>query len=268
MEILKKMTIIKYLVFLVLQGFAYYANAQSCPDGNHPHAIDLGLPSGTKWACCNVGATTPEGYGSYYAWGETKENKIYDWTTYIHCDGSMETCHDIGSDIAGTDYDVAHVRWGGSWVMPSKDQIEELTEKCSYTGTTKNGVEGGLFIGPSGGTIFLPAADICWDGFIECLVPGGYYWSSTLSLYTDDAYRLYLDISWGGSCGGEARAHGLTVRPVISGTNNIVYSKSSIDGTHQAIYSINGIKAAETISSINDRPHGIYVKDGRKFVVK
>lgn len=247
---------------------ALMASAQSCPDDNHPHAIDLGLPSGTIWACCNVGATTPEGSGSYYAWGETEKKERYDWTTYIHCDGSIENSHDTGSDIAGTDYDVAHVRWGGSWVMPSKGQIEELIEKCSFTGTTKNGVEGGLFIGPSGGTIFLPVADIRWDGFLECLVPGGYYWSSTQSLYTDDAYRLNLDMSWGGSCGGEERAHGLTVRPVISGTNNIVHSKSSIDNTRQVIYSTNGLKVTDTISGINNQPHGIYVKDGSKFVVK
>lgn len=71
----------------------------TCPDDHHPHLIDLGLPSGTKWACCNVGANTPEGYGNYYAWGETQTKDEYNWSNYIHCDGSMETCHDIGSDI-------------------------------------------------------------------------------------------------------------------------------------------------------------------------
>ena len=54
----------------------------SCPDANHPHAIDLGLPSGTKWACCNVGASAPEQYGGYYAWGETHEKSVYNWDTY------------------------------------------------------------------------------------------------------------------------------------------------------------------------------------------
>lgn len=78
-----------------------------CPDDNHPHLIDLGLPSGTKWACCNVGANMPERPGGFYAWGETEEKEVYDWSTYIHCDGSMETCHDLGENIAGTQYDVA-----------------------------------------------------------------------------------------------------------------------------------------------------------------
>ena len=107
------------LVGIILNGDA----AQSyitCPDNHHPHLIDLGLPSGTKWACCNVGADTPEAYGGYYAWGETEEKSTYSWSNYIHCNGSRETVHDIGSDIAGTEYDVAHVKWGGSWVMPSR----------------------------------------------------------------------------------------------------------------------------------------------------
>ena len=59
----------------------------SCPDDNHPHAIDLGLPSGTKWACCNVGASTPEGYGGYYAWGETSEKAVYNEVTYHYASG-------------------------------------------------------------------------------------------------------------------------------------------------------------------------------------
>ena len=66
----------------------------TCPDDNHPHMIDLGLPSGTKWACCNVGASSPEEYGGYYAWGETTEKDVYDWNTYTYCEGSESTCHD------------------------------------------------------------------------------------------------------------------------------------------------------------------------------
>ena len=130
----------RLFVTLPMMLVALMASGQSCPDNNHPHAIDLGLPSGTKWACCNVGTTTPESYGSYYAWGEKEEKEKYDWTTYIHCDGSMKTCQSLGSDIAGTEYDVAHVKWGGFGVMPSKDQFQELIDKCSYTGTIENGV--------------------------------------------------------------------------------------------------------------------------------
>ena len=71
----------------------------TCPDNNHPHAIDLGLPSGTKWACCNVGATNPEEYGGYYAWGETKEKDIYGRNTYAWYDNNYNFFLDISSYV-------------------------------------------------------------------------------------------------------------------------------------------------------------------------
>lgn len=248
---------------LTMMLVAFMANAQSCPDNNHPHVIDLGLPSGTKWACCNVGATTPENCGGYYAWGETKEKEMYDWATYIHCDGSMKNCYDLGSDIAGTEYDVAHVRWGGSWVIPSQGQIEELTNKCSFTWTTMNGVDGAQFTGPNGGTIFLPSADIRWDGFLECLIHGGYYWSSTQSPYSYDSFRLCFD-SWGGSCGGDNHGLGLTIRPVISktnnGTNNI--AEEAYSPMPKVSYDLYG-------RQLRGRPeHGLYIQNGKKRVVR
>ena len=108
-----------------------------CPDNHHPHAIDLGLPSGTKWACCNVGATAPEDYGGYYAWGETSEKSDYDdgyayWQDK-NGDGWMDSgeCTNIGSDIAGTQYDVAYIRMGSSWRMPNAEQINELINNCT-----------------------------------------------------------------------------------------------------------------------------------------
>ena len=105
----------------------------SCPDDHHPHLINLDLPSGTLWACCNVGATTPEGAGGYYAWGETEEkSEGYDWKNYIYSNGSQYYYTDIGLTICGTEYDVAHVKWGGYWQMPSFEQIQELIAKCSH----------------------------------------------------------------------------------------------------------------------------------------
>ena len=85
----------------------------SCPDNNHPHMIDLGLVSGKKWACCNVGAGGPTGTGNYYAWGETMAKMDYSIYTYKCSDGTRASCHFLGNDIAGTCYDVAHVKWGG-----------------------------------------------------------------------------------------------------------------------------------------------------------
>ena len=134
----------------------------SCPDDNHPHAIDLGLPSGTLWACCNVGASKPEEYGGYYAWGEKEEKVDYDWKTYKHCqgyyDGLSQTYFDLG-DISGTKNDVAHVKWGGNWYMPTLDDIKELINNCTSEWTTFNDVNGYKFTSKiNGKSIFLPAA--------------------------------------------------------------------------------------------------------------
>ncbi len=194
----------------------------TCPDEHHPHMIDLGLPSGTKWACCNVDTEHPENqspinYGGYYAWGETEEKSYYDWSNYIYCDGYQETCHNLGSNIAGTQYDVAHVKWGGSWVIPSFDQIKELLEKCSSQWITKNGVNGMTFTGPSGGTIFLPAAGYRLNDGLYNAGSGSGFWSSTQSpLYSYCAYRLYFNSDLADWYEGSSRRHGRIVRPVAT----------------------------------------------------
>lgn len=186
----------------------------SCPDSHHPHLIDLGLPSGTKWACCNVGAEKPEDYGGYFAWGETTEKKIYDWSTYIHCDGSSSTCHDIGKDIVGTQYDAATVNWGSPWVMPSREQMEELDNNCTSEWTTENGVNGRRFTGPNGASIFLPAAGYRWEDDLYYAGSYGDYWSSSLNeSYSSDAWSLRFG-SGGVSTNGYYRGSGRSVRPV------------------------------------------------------
>ena len=168
----------------------------TCPDENHPHAIDLGLPSGTKWCCCNVGASKPEEYGGYYAWGETNEKSVYNWDTYAYGSG-WDNCQYIGSDIAGTSYDVAHVRMGAPWRMPSHAQQMELMNNCSRQWTQQNGVNGILVTGPSGGQVFLPAAGAPW--YDELLNAGsyGFYWSSSLYPYDDYYGAYYLDFNSG-----------------------------------------------------------------------
>ena len=164
-----------------------------CPDSNHPHVIDLGLPYGTKWCCCNVGATTPEDYGGYYAWGETSEKSDYNNSTYAYYNSSTRDYKNIGSDIAGTQYDVAHVRMGGSWRMPNDDQIEELYRNCTCTWTQQNDVNGILLTGKNGGQIFLPAAGYRWSADLYNAGSYGYYWSSTVGPLIDSyAYFLYF----------------------------------------------------------------------------
>ncbi|MBO7139626.1 MAG: hypothetical protein J6W19_03480 [Prevotella sp.] len=165
-----------------------------CPNNNHPHKIDLGLPSGTKWACCNVGALTPESYGDIFAWGETKmrDDDAYTWETYTHCDGSYNTCHDLGLDIAKTAYDAATVNWHIPWRMPTFDQLKELIDNTTAVYTNQNGVNGMKFTAKNGASIFLPAAGSWWnDTSIQGRGQVGCYWSSTIN--QNSTYRaVYL----------------------------------------------------------------------------
>ena len=162
----------------------------TCPDDKHPHAIDLGLPSGTIWCCCNVGASTPDGRGGYYAWGETNEKSVYDDVSYIFLngqdtddDGRIDqdgSFIDIGiDDIAGTDYDVAHVLMGTSWCMPSRTQQNELRDYCSIKGIQQNDVNGIVVTGPNGGQIFLPSTGYYWKDHFYDGGTYGCYWSSS-----------------------------------------------------------------------------------------
>ena len=197
-----------------------------CPDSHHPHAIDLGLPSGTKWACCNVDATTPEGYGGYYAWGETSEKSYYDWGTYKWCNGSYDNftkyctdpkCGNVdGKTVLDLSDDVAHVRMGGSWRMPNIEQMNELIDNCTRTWTSQNGVNGILVTGKNGGQIFLPAAGYRFYDGLDDAGLYGYYWSSSLSQYFDDgAYGLgFYYRSWGGWFNDFHRYVGHSVRAV------------------------------------------------------
>ena len=186
----------------------------TCPDANHPHMIDLGLPSGTQWACCNVGAAAPEQYGNYYAWGETSPKSVYSWDTYLY-GSSWNNVVNIGSDIAGTQYDAATANWGSPWRMPSLTQIQELLNSCTSTWTTQNGVIGRKFVSPNGGTIFLPAAGYRWGGELHYAGSRGFYWSSTLD-ESGPYYAYYLYVTSGGAgwYGSGYRLNGLSVRPV------------------------------------------------------
>lgn len=215
---------------------SFKTEASLCPDNNHPHAIDLGLPSGTKWACCNVGANTQEGYGNYYAWGETSPKSVYNPVTYSYYtgqdtngDGNIDqnfSVVNIGSDIGGTGYDAASANWGAPWRMPSLTQIYELVNNCSSTWTTQNGVNGRKFVGPNGGTIFLPAAGRRLGSILDEAGSEGRFWSSTLATSYPSAYFLCFSsrevhhtyetshIGFDLHIVGYDREDGLTVRPV------------------------------------------------------
>ena len=197
----------------IMGGGSQTAAYTVCPNANHPHMIDLGLPSGTLWACCNVGANAPEDYGEYYAWGETQTKDTYSWDTYQYGKTGANLVN-IGSDIAATDYDAATANWGTLWCMPSSDQCNELVDNCLSVWTTQNGVYGRKFTGTNGGTLFLPAAGFRLRGDLSRVGSYGNYWTSTLCERPQtSSMELGFD-SEGEYTLPIYRCNGLSVRPV------------------------------------------------------
>ena len=192
-----------------------------CPDDNHPHAIDLGLPSGTKWACCNVGAGTPEDYGCYFAWGETSEKNVFNENNYNQFE------EELGNDIVGTIYDAARMNMGEPWQMPTREQLEELIgypkvdANRDIRWTELNDMLGILVTGPNGNQIFLPAAGYGWDGYTqEDHEYQGRYWSGVSNRGGDyaDPLRFYqsydsesVELDWSNET---PRYNGYSVRAV------------------------------------------------------
>ena len=174
-------------------------------------AVDLGLS--VKWATFNVGASRPERYGCYYAWGETEEKDIYSNENYLYY--SNGSYADICSNIAGTQYDVAHVKWGAAWRMPTSDEQYELKMNCDWEWTTIDGVNGcKVKSRVNDEFIFLPAS-----GFREGTEMYGNnsnigaYWSSVLrDSYSAHNLRLRAD---GLNMDVLIRSNGLAVRPVM-----------------------------------------------------
>ena len=209
--------------FTVNENIALVARFED-PYVNGYEYVDLGLPSGLKWAAYNVGATKPEEYGGYYAWGEIEEKSNYDWSTYKWCNGSYDTMTKYCTDSHyGTvdnkttldlEDDVAHVKWGGDWRMPTTEEQRELLNNCTWKWTTLNGVNGYCVTGPNGNSIFLPAAGYRGGADINGTGNYGSYWSSSLG--SGSSYNAY-SLGFNGSYydrDGYGRYFGLSVRPV------------------------------------------------------
>ncbi len=193
--------------------------------------VDLGLS--VKWATCNVGASRPEEFGNYYAWGEVVPKKYYDWTTYKYCNGSYKTLtkYNTVSDFGLVDNkttlepndDAATANWGGEWRTPTKAELEELRKYCTWEWIIIHGIQGSLITSEkNGNTIFWPASGYIYrNSTNKCNHkeqylggPRGYYWSNVIS--SSKPYSAYsrdnddCTASW--SYG--SRVFGHTIRPV------------------------------------------------------
>ena len=160
------------------------------PNGGSRTAVDLGLS--VKWASCNVGASSPEEYGDYFAWGETEVKSNYSEQTYAYWNDKnnnnqwdKDEIVQLASNISGTKYDAAHVKWGEGWRMPTEDEFVELEEKCTWNWTSVNGVAGALVTGPNGKSIFLPASGERWQTSNNDAGVYGNYWSGSTITHTN-----------------------------------------------------------------------------------
>ena len=184
--------------------------------------VDLGLPSGTKWATCNIGASKPEESGSFFAWGETSTKNDYSWSRYKWCKGSYfqltKYCKSSGygtpdgkTTLDSSD-DAAIVNWGGSWRTPSNTQMNELINYCNWKQDSENGVDGYLVTSKvNGNSIFLPSV--------------GYYMGKSFTSGYRSYWTSYTEGMGGANClyyygatikiGSQDRAYGLPVRAVM-----------------------------------------------------
>ena len=170
--------------------------------------VDLGLPSGVKWATCNVGASSPSDYGDYFAWGETMTKSEYTKENSKTDEKNIE-------DISGNaQYDAARANWGGSWRIPTKTECEELKDKCTWIWATQDKCKGYMVTGPNGKSIFLPAVGWRYGASLSGTEIYGDYWTSTPSDRNSHvSYYVYFKndsygVSW------EYRNFGYPIRPV------------------------------------------------------
>lgn len=233
--------------------------------------IDLGLS--VLWASKNVGANNSTDMGEYFAWGETTENTNYDWNTYFDTDetsnydpyGGVYTNFDVATrfkvfdneskSIKGTQYDVAHVRWGGNWVMPSSDEFYELLTKCQLEMKIINNKTCVKVTGPNGNSIILPTTGEKSFGKTSHTDSECHYWTSNLKRVDREgvinAYYFYFDthskqlaIGWGWRC------NGMCVRPVMA-KDNLTYNEDDDSHNDNDVVTDDEASAMDAIAARN-----------------
>ncbi len=206
------MKLLKNYLFTLLTGIVIIScseNESVCPDENHPHAIDLGLPSGTKWACCNVGAPSPENAGGYYAWSETEVK-----SDYTHNVSNLLALHNI-INIARTQYDVAQAKMGLSYAMPTLEEWKELKDYCDWKWGKYKGTSGRYVTGPNGKKVFLPAGGGRYGSDpLYGENERGAYWAADYNVEEEApfCFEFHNGYCWSGA---ESRPCGYNVRAIL-----------------------------------------------------
>ena len=178
------------------------------------NAIDLGLS--VLWSDINLGATTPESFGEYFAWGETKPKEQYSKDNYMHYDHSMNQYLDIGEDISGTKYDAAHVNLGNGWRMPTRTELQELIKNCEWEWVKSGNTLGYKITGKNGNYIFLPAGGRILYSTVSSQNEWTEYWSSSeRQKYKGDAYLL-VENGYNPTVISSDKIYGVPIRPVKS----------------------------------------------------
>ena len=191
--------------------------------------VDLGLPSGTLWATCNLGANQPEECGDYYAWGETGPKEVYDWDCYQYgrlvydhfeltkyCTEPFYGLNGFVDNLVVLEScdDAATANWGADWRMPTKEEWKELYMKTTNAHAVQNGVNGWLFTASNGNTLFLPSTGFCLDDGPICTEIGTYWSSSLHTEYLDRGWSFHYDSDECHVCGTYERCRGQVVRAV------------------------------------------------------
>lgn len=236
-----------HILFILSFMFIPTSHAQTNILDGHEY-VDMGLPSGTLWATCNIGAESSTDFGDYFAWGETEPKEEYTNENYKFFEGYKEIpgvayymlCTYIGENICGTEYDAARVKWGGRWRLPTYEEVGELVRLCWHKWEEVGGIWGTRFHhGANENTLFLPAAGYA-DTYLGQTYRNqnwkGYCWTGTLHRDNDapdDHISEAKDIDYdSGSVGrsSSVRTIGLPIRPVInpneSGIDDIAYRRN------------------------------------------
>ena len=199
----------KKIVLIFLATYASVFNIHAQNEINGHEYVDLGLS--VKWATCNVDANAPHQRGYFYSWGEISTSSCYSIS-------NTKLYHKEVGDISGNpNFDVARAKWGSTWRMPTKPEMEELKNKCTWKWTSINYVNGYKIIGPNGNSIFLPAGGFWYCTSRYCLGERGRYWCSTPGVNGPNNRRQAGHLNFGSrdcAVGSSERQYGYLVRPV------------------------------------------------------